>query len=192
MNAVFHAGMGIAVGAALAKALPAQDSPAWVKREDMPLLLAGLSLIFLHGVLDILPSTYPFPWWNDIPLTLLLLALTLAAIRRRYRLLLSLSFWRSHLFPSSQPSIGRYRLLLSLSFWRALLPDLVETPLLNHIFYWHLPTWEVFPWHWERRPGSIYDGRWIWLSALDHALVLSACAGLLFASRKRRVHIWRI
>lgn len=171
MNITFHAVMGIATGISLAMVLPAEEPSIWPKREDVPWLLAGLSLnVLLHGVLDILPHTYPFPWWSDIPLALFLCVLALAMVRRRYLLLLALSL------------LG------------ALLPDLVDLgpPLLNHAFRWHLPTWEAFPWHWEAYSGSIYDGREIWLSALDHGLVLGLCAGLLWVARKRWVYIWRI
>lgn len=44
MNTVFHAVMGIATGISLATVFPAEESPVWLKREDVPLLLAGLSL----------------------------------------------------------------------------------------------------------------------------------------------------
>ncbi len=163
MNVIVHTLTAVAVGTLLASSMREPGSPRWLEKQDAPYLAVALAgNVLLHCLLDILPHTYPLEIKVDIVLTLVLVALTLAVVRRRY--------W----------------LVFIVAVTGGLLPDLVDQgpQLLNRYFHLSLPYRELFPWHWSAYSGSRYD-REAWLiSSVVHLLVVGSAMALLAACRK--------
>ncbi len=163
MNVTVHTLTAVAVGAFLASRIDEANSPHWLEKRDVSYLAAALvGNVLLHGLLDILPHTYPFGIKADIVLTLVLFAVTLFAVRRRY--------W----------------LLFTIAILGGLLPDIVDLgpPLLAYYFHIAVPHWGIFPWHWSAYSGSLYSSAAWLVSSITHLLVIGADLGLLLACRK--------
>ncbi len=163
MNVTVHILTAVAVGTLLSSPMREPSSPRWLEKQDILYLVAALTgNILLHGLLDILPHTYPFEIKVDAALAFALVAFTLAVIRRRYWLVFIVAI------------IG------------GLLPDLVDLgpQLLNHYFHLSISYREIFPWHWSAYSGSRYDHEAWLISSVMHLLVVGSAMVLLLVSRR--------
>lgn len=79
------------------------------------------------------------------------------------------------------------RVLLSACYLGALFPDLVDLgpAIVNKRLGWSLPVVKIFPWHWPRYSGSVYDGSRRAESLVYHLLVGGGSLFLLYANRWR-------
>lgn len=161
MNVSFHTLAALATVATIA---PKAESTGHTDTcGDLPKLTCGvLTGIMTHGVLDLLPHTYPLPSKTDVAIALVVLLM--AAIR----------------------IAARHRVLMMACFLGAVLPDFIDLgpAQLNRLFGWSLPVIKFFPWHWPEYSGSIFTGERGAESALSHLLV--AAAGFLFLARRWR------
>ena len=163
MNVTFHAIAGIATAAALSfKPNDIKDSSissAIIK------CLAGFVIgISIHGVLDFLPHEYPFRPAFDVLLALSLLTAAFVLTQKQNRFLLTVCF------------LGQ------------IFPDLVDLgpAILNKYFGLALLfSGKIFPWHWQKFSGSIYDGSRRIESMLYHATLLLSSGCLLYFKRKQ-------
>ncbi|MCP4396765.1 MAG: hypothetical protein GY801_05630 [bacterium] len=126
-------------------------------------LVAMLFICVLsHGLLDVIPHGYPFPAPIDILLSIMGMAMILVIVNNE---------WRS----------------LMLFCWSGcLLPDVIDLtlPILNGQLGTTFPTYRLFPWHWGRYSGSIFDGSKPFESALYHIIVVVCCLLVLFVQRQ--------
>ncbi len=155
MNVTFHVLTGIAAAAVLTPRKPEIPRTA---------IAAGLGLsAALHGLLDYVPHTYPINSRLDVALALLLFVAVL---------------YCAH--PRTRP-------LLAACFLGSILPDLVDLTagILNRHAGLHLPQAKVFPWHWKRYSGSVYNTAQATPSARAHLLVVAITVLLIWRSRDR-------
>ena len=132
-------------------------------QDSLPVLTVGfVTGVLLHGLLDWLPHSYPIPNSVDIVVSLILFAVALVLVKQQHRPLLCVCF------------LG------------AIFSDLVDLgpPMINKEFGWSLPVVRVFPWHWRRYSGSIYNGSKVFDSFLLHLLVIGISAICLYAFRE--------
>jgi hypothetical protein len=120
---------------------------------DLPKFLIVFVLgVLVHGVLDYLPHQYPISSKFDVGIALCLFFLTLFFVKKQNCLLLSIAF------------IG------------GIFPDLVDLSagIADKYFGLTLPqlSFKIFPWHWKKYSGSIYDGSREIESAVYHISVL--------------------
>ena len=158
MNVTFHALVGLSTATYLAGRMPEAPERSWLKKTGLITLAVGLGgNVLLHGLLDVARHQYPLGAATDIFLAGGLFLLALALVRPR--------FWP----------------IYSACFLGCLLPDLVDLGprLLNIAFHLGLPERNLFPWHWPRYSGSIYDGSDPLLSLVNHLLVLVGCLALV-------------
>jgi hypothetical protein len=145
VNVTFHALASFGIGHAAARHWGGDavgDAPANLNRQRSQsrdarvLLVAFVTGVLSHGVLDGLKHGYPIPYALDPPLALVLVVAWLALVERRYRALFTVAF------------VG------------AILPDVVDLgpSVANRLLGWHLPTLSrhVFPWHRVDGSGSMY------------------------------------
>jgi hypothetical protein len=153
MNVTFHVLASFATTAALSTV------KATNQRARFSLLAAGLIAgVILHGILDILPHSYPINSILDVMLALILFAV------------------------GSLLVVKAQRLLFLACYLGAILPDLVDLgpAILNKRLGTTFPVIKLFPWHWKMYSGSIYDGSKSVESALSHMVVLVGSLLLLF------------
>jgi hypothetical protein len=135
VNVVFHALASFGISHAAAHKLDDEPAVAFTRR-DLPVLAATfVAGLLSHGVLDGLKHGYPVLYTLDPPLALALLALWLALVARRYRVLILAGF------------LG------------AILPDLLDLGPGVARYLLHLPprkSHHLFPWHWLDGSGSMY------------------------------------
>jgi len=178
MNITFHSFAAFATGTALAARMPersganpasrSERSPGLLR--DLPWLAAGLvGNVLLHGAMDLSPHSYPIPWRLDILGGIMLIAVVMARV---------------------QP---RYRLVFAAVFLGELLPDLVDQGpgLLNQLLGLHLPEREYFGFHSLRHAVAAALGHEVLLSVLSHLVVLAGCALLLVGARRRIPSLFR-
>jgi hypothetical protein len=128
MNVTFHVLTAMAASAALSPSQAAAGAGRAV---------AGLAAgIALHGVLDLVPHSYPIRSGADAALGAFLIAAAVAAAR---------------------PGV---RLLVAACCLGAILPDVLDLApgILHRHLGLSLPEPHLFPWHWRRYSGSVYDG----------------------------------
>ena len=118
--------------------------------------------VILHGVLDLVPHSYPIRSDVDVVLSLALFACAMICAKRQNLILLAACF------------LG------------AIVPDVVDLApaIVNHHLGWSLPVVKLFPWHWHRYSGSIYDGSHAAESLSLHLVVVALCAIFLYANRR--------
>jgi hypothetical protein len=164
MNIIFHTLTGLATTAVLSSTDKGADPSGWkMQWHSWMLALGFIAGILVHGLLDISPHCYPIKSTTDLALSLLFFIILFIIVCPRYRLLLCISF------------IG------------SVLPDIVDLgpAMLNRRLGWSLPVAKIFPWHWHRFSGSIYDGSRGAISVLCHLAVIASSIALLCACRKR-------
>ena len=163
MNIAFHTFTALAIGQSAACRLEVARSRAQRITIGVVTFLLG---VMSHGVLDGLPHEYPFQWLGETVLTAALLAIWMAII---------------------QP---RYRILLLVAVAGALLPDVIDhVPRdLNRHLGTHLPELtKLFPWHHRGGSGSLSgtvppDARLA--SIANHIIVVTFSAVMLVISRR--------
>ena len=161
MNVTFHTLSALATSAVLSSKNVDEASRPSTNR--VLLVVVGfVAGILLHGVLDFLPHTYPIGSVFDVVLSLILFAAGFALVK------------------------PNQRLLVGSCFLGAILPDLVDLgpPILNNRLGWSIPVVKVFPWHWHKYSGSIYDGSRGLESLVLHLMVIGVTLSLLYICRK--------
>ena len=161
MNVTFHMLSAVATAAILSskqkdRTLHQPFAP------NLPIVAAGFVLgVFVHGVLDYAPHSYPIRPVGDVAISLALVALAMTLVKPRCRLLLGAC------------SLG------------GVFPDLVDLgpAIVNKHLGWSLPVVKLFPWHWRKYSGSIYDGK-RFDSFLCHILVIAASLISLYVFRR--------
>jgi hypothetical protein len=104
-----------------------------------PLIKTGIAFfggIILHGIIDYTPHCYPFTAKMDILISAVVIMVLLIGTTKERRLLLFICI------------LGN------------VFPDLVDLgpTMVNKYLSWNLPIYDtVFPWHWKKYSGSIYD-----------------------------------
>lgn len=164
MNVTFHTLAGFAASAVLSSRLQPADSPRLFTPTDSPILAAGfVAGVLMHGLLDYAPHAYPIKSAVDVLLSLALFSVMLLLVR------------------------GRCRLLTVVCFSGGILPDLVDLgpAIVNKRLGWSLPVVKIFPWHWPRYSGSIYDGGRSAESFFYHLMVVGGSFILLYAYRRQ-------
>jgi hypothetical protein len=135
VNVVFHALTSFGISHVAARKLDEDPAIAFTRRDVPVLALTFVAGVLSHGVLDGLKHGYPVLYALDPPLALVLLALWLALVGRRYRL------------------------LILVGFAGAILPDVVDLGPGVARFLLNLPPHKghhLFPWHWLDGSGSMY------------------------------------
>lgn len=129
------------------------------------LVFVFLSNILVHGLLDYAKHSYPFKSKLDVVLALFLFFIWIILIKREYYILAFVSF------------IG------------SIFPDIIDLgpSILNKHFHLSLPMIEIFPWHWKKYSGSVYDGSSLYLSLFNHSMVLVISFYLIFRTRKQKL-----
>jgi hypothetical protein len=159
VNVTFHTIGAIATAAVLSSRRSAQCSPI---RDRFPLLTIGFVVgILAHGALDHVPHTYPIPSALDVFLGLTLFLAAIATSKQGHRVLLGACFAGS------------------------VLPDLIDLgpAIINRRLGLSLPVVKIFPWHWPRYSGSIFDHRWHTSSFFAHCAVLGVSLALMYLYR---------
>lgn len=162
MNVTFHALSGLAVAALLGSKQRETGSVHLFTRSDLSLLASGfVAGVALHGVLDLLPHSYPIKSSVDVVLGVALIFIAISTVRSR------------HVY------------LLGACFFGSLFPDLVDLApaIVNKHFGLSLPVVKLFPWHWPQYSGSIYDGSRSAESLSYHLLVVGVSFFLLYSNR---------
>jgi hypothetical protein len=164
MNIFFHTITGLAATAALSSTHQAADPEGRNVQVRSRMLALGFTAgILIHGMLDLIPHSYPINSIFDLAFSLLLFFIVFLIVRRRYRILLGMCFWGS------------------------VLPDIVDLgpAILNKRLGWSLPMVKIFPWHWHQYSGSIYSGSRGTVSTLCHIAVIGISIALLCARGKQ-------
>ena len=157
MNVTFHAIAAITTASVLSIK---KDESVW---NPQKLIVAFISGILVHGVLDISPHDYPIKSNYDVVLAILLFAVTFIFTKKKNYL------------------------LLTICFTGAIFPDIID--LSSGIVNRHLGipfpqlTFKVFPWHRKEYSGSIYDGSCTIETALIHILLVVTCLIILVKQR---------
>lgn len=160
MNVFFHtiSGIGLTVFAITPK-----DNTITTKVSNLNLFIVfALSLIF-HGFLDYIPHCYPLNSKLDIIFSLMLIVLIFFLINRKYKPLVFYSFLGS-IFPD----------LIDLS--PQILSKYLNITFLNHTF--------VFPWHWQKYSGSIFNSDCT-ISNINHLLLVSFILCILIIEKEK-------
>jgi hypothetical protein len=163
MNVSFHTLTALAVASAMSSRKRFANSAQPFISSDVPFLAVGFAIgVFSHGLLDVTPHAYPIKAVADVFLGLIV-------------------FVSAFIFAKT-----RNRLLVAACFAGCVFPDLVDLgpAILNKHLGCSLPVVKVFPWHWLRFSGSIYDGSRPMVSLLAHLMVVVASLGILCAFRK--------
>jgi len=115
----------------------------------------------LHGLLDWAPHSYPIKSSLDVAFSLVLFIAAAAFAKQEHRLLIAVCF------------LG------------AVFPDLVDLGPAIACKYLgcSAPTLKIFPWHWYRYSGSIYDDSKKLASLVCHFAVVVLSASLLYLFR---------
>lgn len=146
MNVFFHVTTAIGVMAVVSDRQKI-DNP---KTTIMPSACAFVLGVIIHGVIDYIPHTYPFSAKVDVILSLAIILLVSFQARRRYRLIVAMSF------------LG------------CIFPDLVDLlpAIINKIIGLNIPICDkIFPFHQKDYSGSIFAGTSI-VSDVNHISVL--------------------
>ena len=146
MNVFFHVTTAIGIVAVVSDTLRMDNSKATI----VPSVCAFVLGIIIHGVIDYMPHTYPFPAKVDVIFSLTIILLVLLQARRRYRLIVAMSF------------LG------------CVFPDLVDLlpALISKITGLNIPLYDkIFPFHQKDNSGSIFVGTSV-VSDVNHISVL--------------------
>lgn len=132
MNILFHlaAGFGIVIVVCDSKA-PSSNVNTWYTAA------IGMVIAFVsHGLLDYAPHCYPINSKVDFVIGGILLLLL------------------------SSLAKGKYKLILFSTLIGSVLPDIIDLfpSILNKQLNFSFPTYnKIFPWHWKKYSGSIYN-----------------------------------
>ena len=154
-----------ALGTAAALSSTSTDATAGQSPYRSSAFLSAIGLVIgivVHGILDYLPHSYPIPSRLDVALSLILVVLTIAMAK------------------------PKTRSIVLACYLGCILPDVIDLApaILNRTFGLGLPTPKMFPWHWPKYSGSIYDGSKKLESALLHFAVLALSIGLIVRNRR--------
>lgn len=164
MNVTFHTLASLATVAVLSRKIKPRDAFSLPPLNEYIFFAAGFAIgILIHGILDYAPHNYLIPSIIDVFLSLFLLALALASVKR-YLWLLTLACFTGGIFP-----------------------DLVDlgTAIINKRLGTNLPVVKIFPWHWSNYSGSIYDGSHHIESAVYHLTVAAVFSAVCYLLRDR-------
>jgi len=139
-------------------------APLQSSGRDVPFLPAiGFVIgVLLHGLLDYVPHSYPIDSRLDVSLSLALASLAIVV---------------------SKP---KNRFLVLACYLGSIFPDLIDLgpTVINKSLGWSMPTVKIFPWHWPRYSGSIYDGGKSLESLIFHIVIVALSIGLLYGYRR--------
>ena len=164
MNVTFHVLGSLATASVLSLGL--SDKIYDIKK----LTIGFITGIFIHGILDYLPHSYPF--------------------RSRFDIILGFTLFLIGFFLAQ----NRSKLLVAVCFAGSIFPDVID--LGGEIANKHLGipvphlSFNIFPWHWKEYSGSIYDGSRQTESNIYHILFLLICLAVLYAKRKDFFIFW--
>ncbi len=161
LNIVFHTASAIASGIVVSSVFDKRYSDKQRIRTRVLFFCVSTNVI-LHGVLDILPHSYPLKGKVDVILSLLILTGIL-------------------IFTKS-----RYTLVFASCFFGGILPDIIDLgpAIVNKLKIVNLPVVKIFPWHWSQYSGSIFDGGNIYISLCNHLIVISFFILIIYIYRK--------
>jgi len=163
VNVTFHTVAALATAAILSSKRRVRV-PVQSPGRDTPFLpaIGFLIGVLLHGLLDYVPHSYPFDSRLDVSLSLTLASLAIAM---------------------SKP---KNRLLALACYLGCIFPDLIDLgpAAINKLLGWSLTTVKIFPWHWRRYSGSVYDGSRSLESLSFHIVVVALSIGLLCGYRR--------
>jgi len=157
MNVIFHVTTAIGLAVALTDTTRIRDA----KDTIIPAVSAFVSGIFIHGVIDYLPHTYPFSAKLDIIISFLFIVIILVIVKKKY-----LS-------------------IMGLAFWGCILPDIIDLlpPMINKYLGFQLTVNDkIFPWHTHEYSGSIFIGTSI-ASDINHIAVVLITAMVCWCRR---------
>jgi hypothetical protein len=159
MNVTFHTLAGLAIAAALC---PKQESAAQPQKPfaaatALRLIAGCIAGVLSHGVLDLIPHTYPIKSTIDPFLSLILFSVAILLAKKQC--------W----------------MLIFACFLGSILPDIVDhaPAILNHRLGWSLPVIGFFPWHWPVYSGSVYGSARTSVSIAMHLTLIALCLRLI-------------
>lgn len=160
VNVTFHTLTALATAAVLSSEC-ALLSPGAHYSLRTPAIGFGVG-VMVHGVLDCVPHSYPIRSDVDVVVSLALFACAMICAKKQNLTLLAACF------------LG------------AIVPDVLDLApaIVNHHLGWSLPVVKLFPWHWRRYSGSIYDGSRAVESLSLHLVVVALSAIFLYANRR--------
>jgi hypothetical protein len=122
------------------------------------LLLCFLLGVFLHGILDFLPHQYPISSKIDVLISVSVMASVLVLTKKTNSIIVAFCFLGS------------------------IFPDLIDLgpEIINNLTGTTLPTFDIFPWHWQKYSGSIFDNSRPLLSTIIHIIVVLINLSVLF------------
>lgn len=163
MNVIFHVMTAISLGGIAAKGSKPQ------KIRVRTVVLIFIVGILLHGLLDVLPHQYPLPKSIDVTVSTLTMVIILSFLKA-----------------------NQIRIIFATAFLGSIFPDLVDfgPVLMNRLFGMNIPTFKIFPWHWDRFSGSIMGGGYNLKSLISHAAVILINVLIFFTcSLKNKLHL---
>lgn len=149
MNVLFHTTTAVGIAILLTETNKDQTSITLTKQLTTAFFAFTFGVI-AHGAIDYIPHCYPINSKVDVIVGLVMI--------------LSLTWL-------TRPS---YRLITFSAFIGSIFPDLIDLgpTIVNQLLGLNLPILEkVFPWHWPRYSGSIYENN-CGVSNLNHFLVV--------------------
>lgn len=149
MNMIFHTTVAIGAMVGLTNTIKIEKSNS-IKDYIKTGMLAFVLGIGLHGILDYIPHCYPLGAKLDVSLSCALMLLIAFFIKQKYWIIAGLSFL-GNIFPD--------------------LIDLFPSILNNYISVDFLIIDNIFPWHYKKYSGSIYNADCL-VSNINHAIVL--------------------
>ncbi|MBN2651506.1 MAG: hypothetical protein JXR63_03910 [Spirochaetales bacterium] len=166
MNVIFHTLTGIALGSALTS----REKPTSMTKKIVTPILGFTLGIISHGLLDVLPHTYPLKSHVDIIFSLVAFALTLLIVKKE-----------------TIP-------LFTCCFLGSIFPDMIDLgpEMANQFFNLKLPTIKakVFPWHLPQYSGSIYT-KPSPISNLAHTLIIILSTITIFTNLTKTIRFKR-
>ncbi|MBL7817743.1 MAG: hypothetical protein JNL70_22235 [Saprospiraceae bacterium] len=147
MNVIFHTTVAVGVSVLLTDTERIEQSK---KKIGVTSVLAFITSVFSHGIMDYMPHCYPINSKIDVALS--------------FCLMLFLVFMTDK----------KYKSIVGLSFLGTVFPDLIDLlpSIINKQLSLNLPIGEkLFPWHWHQYSGSIYNGE-CYASMINHCFLV--------------------
>jgi hypothetical protein len=152
MNETFHTCCSLASALWLLHLPPTSPTELPLQSPTWKHCLIGLVIgVASHGILDVIKHHYPLSSRVDVLISAMVIGGTLWWARKEVRPLLAACFLGGSL------------------------PDLIDLgpQQLRRLIGVQLPILHVFPWHWPRYSGSIYDSSYAATSAILHLVVIA-------------------